>query len=178
MGTSLSGPSLSLPYTSAELRICGRQPSGTPKKLHQKRTSGERERCESGQWAGEDATCNYAYTTYIVVAQVRRIAHAQSSSSQLHVRKLNSIVRLALVTSVACTPPFAPPVRFCERRAANIQVERSAARPHARSRRPQATNADAPTAATCRSCRSRGDRRARRPECARALPARSARTTT
>jgi hypothetical protein len=35
-----------------------------------------------------------------------------SSSSQSSVSRFISIVRLALVTSIACTPPRAPPVRF------------------------------------------------------------------
>ena len=34
------------------------------------------------------------------------------SSSQSSVLRSISMVRLALVTSVTCTPPFVPPVRF------------------------------------------------------------------
>ena len=59
---------------------------------------------------------------------------AQISGFQSRVSMFMSIVREALVTSVACTPPLTPPVRFHSVQVSMVPMRRSPA--SARSRAP------------------------------------------
>ena len=126
MGTSLSGSSLTLPYTSAELRISGRQPSGTPKKLHQKRPSGERREGESErvQWAGEEATSNYV-SSYSAASGARAELRVPATRAQVEEHRA---ARVGHVGGVHAAVRAAGQVL---RAASRILVERSAARPQA-----------------------------------------------